>query len=260
MYKKNNDLTQVWTKQLLEELHDKYNRPNFIKEDPIVVPHSFSLKEDIEISGFLTAILAWGQRGQIIKNANYLMNLMDNAPADFVKTSSQKEQERLQKFYYRTFKGVDARFFIYSLKDIYINRGGLEKVFTTPYQKTNNLINAIINLYNIFSSIPHQKRSMKHIANVSKGSSAKRINMFLRWMVRKDSRGVDFGLWNDIPSSALYIPLDIHSGRTARELNLLKRKQNDWKSVDELTQALRNYDSLDPVKYDFALFGAGIHE
>lgn len=247
-------------KEILETLFDKYNRISFIESDPISIPHQFSLKEDIEISGFLSASLAWGQRNQIIKNGKYLLSLMDNAPYDFVVNSGSNDLAVLDRFYYRTFKSEDTVFFIQALKFIYLNCGGLEKLFTDSFKNSFDIKPGLVRLYHVFSKIPHKNRSMKHIANVEKGSSAKRLNMFLRWMVREDNRGVDFGIWHGIPSSALYIPLDIHSGNTARELKILWRKQNDWKSVLELTQALRNFDPEDPVKYDFALFGAGVDQ
>lgn len=245
-------------KEILEELHDRFNRTHFIECDPISIPHRFSKKEDVEISGFLSAILAWGQRSQIILKASQLMELMENSPADFVRNSSEEELSKLNTFYYRTFQGVDALFFIRVLKYIYNDMGGLESVFSSQFVKFGNVESGLQKLHQIFESIEHEQRSMKHIANIAKGSSAKRLNMFLRWMVRKDNRGVDFGIWNSIPMSKLFLPLDVHSGRTARELNLLKRKQNDWNSVVEVTNALKELDAEDPVKYDFALFGAGI--
>ncbi len=247
-------------KGLLEELHDRFNRVDFIENDPISIPHSFTKKEDIEIAGYLSAILAWGKRSQIILKANSLMELMDNAPHDFVINANNKELTRLNSFYYRTFQAVDAHFFIVALKHIYKECGGLETLFTSEYQKTKGIESGLKRLFSVFEGLPHEQRSMKHIANISKGSSAKRLNMFLRWMVRKDNRGVDFGLWDSIPMSALYLPLDVHTGRTARELKLLLRKQNDWKSVEEVTFKLRTFSPMDPVKYDFALFGAGIEK
>lgn len=245
-------------KEILEELHNRFNRSGFIENDPISIPHRFSNKEDIEIAGFLSAVLAWGQRSQIIRKANQLMEIMDNSPADFIRNSSGEDQTRLKAFYYRTFQAVDALFFIKVLKYIYNEIGGLETVFSVEYAKYGNIVSGLKKLHQIFDSIEHEQRSMKHIANVTKGSSAKRLNMYLRWMVRNDDRGVDFGIWNSIPMSKLFLPLDVHTGRSARELNLLKRKQNDWKSVVELTSTLKEFDSEDPVKYDFALFGAGV--
>ncbi len=244
-------------KELLELLHDRYNCAAFIDEDPISVPHSFSKKEDIEIAGFFSATLAWGQRSQIVKNARLLMNLMDGAPAEFVCGASEEELKRIDRFYYRTFKATDLRFFIRTLRLIYF-QGGLERIFSEAYQKQHTLEAGLIALHQFFCCTTHEARSMKHLANVGEGSSAKRLNMFLRWMIRHDKRGVDFGLWKTIPASALYLPLDVHSGRTARELLLLNRKQNDWKAVVELTENLRQFDANDPARYDFALFGAGV--
>jgi uncharacterized protein (TIGR02757 family) len=245
-------------KKLLDELLDKYNRKSFILDDPIAIPHRFTKKEDREIAGFLCATIAWGQRAQIVKNGFELMDMMDNAPFDFVLNSGEKELVQVNRFYYRTFKYVDLEFFIRVLRHIYNNLCGLEGVFSTAYKQEHSIVSGLIGLYKVFGQIKHEKRSMKHLANVQNGASAKRLNMFLRWMIRKDNRGVDFGLWRDIPPSALFIPLDVHSGRSARDLGLLSRKQNDWKAVVELTEALRGIDPVDPVKYDFALFGVGV--
>ena len=253
------DLKQSELKELLEELHDKYNRIDFIAMDPISIPHSFTRKEDIEIAGFFAATLAWGQRSQIIKNAKFLMELMEYSPYEFVSHASKNDLKRLDKFYYRTFKSVDALFFVSATREIY-KQGGLENIFSTAYREKGSLRAGLLNLYEVFSSVQHEERSMKHIANVQKGSSAKRLNMFLRWMVRSDNRGVDFGLWKGVPASALYIPIDVHSGRIARELNLLSRKQNDWKAVVELTESLKVINPEDPIKYDFALFGFGVNQ
>lgn len=247
-------------KEILEELHDRFNRKGFIENDPISIPHRFSLKEDIEVAGFLSATLAWGQRSQIVLKANKLMELMENTPFDFVVNAGEKELMGLDKFYYRTFQSADAKFFISTLQIIYKEYEGLEHLFSDAYQKEGNVDSGLKRLFTIFEKTPHEKRSIKHIASIAKGSSAKRLNMFLRWMVRKDKRGVDFGLWNNIPMSALYLPLDVHTGRTARELKLLTRRQNDWKSVVEVTNNLREMDPDDPIKYDFALFGAGIEK
>lgn len=243
--------------QLLDELYTRYNSPAFIEKDPISIPHAFEMKEDVEIAGFFAATLAWGKRDQIIKKANVLMELMDNEPFNFVSTASEEELSRLSSFYYRTFQSVDALFFVKVLRKVY-DEGGLEQFVTQRYKETGCVKECLMALHAKFLSVPHQIRSMKHVANVAKGSSAKRLNMFLRWMVRKDTCGVDFGIWNDIPSAALYIPLDVHSGNSARALGLLSRKQNDWKAVAELTNNLKEFDAEDPVKYDFALFGAGI--
>jgi uncharacterized protein (TIGR02757 family) len=240
----------------LETAYDKYNRPEFITSDPISVPHLFTKKEDIEISAFLAATIAWGQRTTIINNAKKMVETMDLSPYDFVMQASDKELQRLQNFKHRTFNAVDLEFFIYSLRNMYAQHGGMEKVFS----KKENIKDALVHFNNVFFSIPHPKRTEKHVSNPAAGSASKRLNMFLRWMVRNDKRGVDFGIWKSISPSLLYCPLDVHSGNVARKLKLLKRKQNDWQSSEELTKALRKFDSKDPVKYDFALFGLGVFE
>lgn len=242
-------------KEILEEKFNAYNCLDFISTDPISIPHQFTKKEDIEISGFLAAIISWGQRPIIIRNAIKLIGLMDNSPFDFVMNHTDSDLKPFEKFTHRTFNGKDCCYFIQSLKNIYLNHDGLENIF-----KKSTIYEGIINLNKAFFELPYEIRTKKHIANPEKGASAKRINMFLRWMIRKDSRGVDFGIWNSIKPSQLYCPLDIHSGNAARQLGILKRKQNDWKAVEELTGGLKKFDYNDPVKYDFALFGMGIFE
>jgi uncharacterized protein (TIGR02757 family) len=251
------NLTEV--RDILNELHDRYNNHGFIAFDPVSIPHKFSRKEDIEVSAFLTATIAWGQRSQILKNALWLMELMDNAPYDFIMNADTNALKRLKKFYYRTFQSSDLYLFVEVLQSLYKEKG-LEGVFLSAYKEHGSIKAGLESLYEKFLQTPHQSRSMKHIANVAKGSSAKRLNMFLRWMIRSDKHGVDFGLWNEIPSSALYIPLDVHSGRIARELKILDRKQNDWKAVEELTINLRLVDPDDPVRFDYALFGFGVNQ
>ena len=237
--------------------YDRYNRETFITDDPISVPHSFTTKEDIEISAFLTATISWGQRATIIKNAKKLVELMGNSPHQFILSDFEEQLPQFELFKHRTFNFQDLEFFFRSLRIIYRNHGGLENVF----QLNKNDVKASLEYFNtLFLSVEHDKRSEKHIANPLKGSAAKRLNMFLRWMVRNDNRGVDFGIWDSIPSSALMIPLDVHSGNVARKLGLLKRKQNDWLAVEELTDSLRKFDPYDPVKYDYALFGLGVYE
>ncbi len=242
---------------LLEEKYDQYNRKSFIESDPISIPHLFSTKEDIEISGFLTATISWGQRVTIIKNANQLMQLMDFAPYDFVLNHNNKELNRLLSFKHRTFNVVDLFFFITSLKNIYLNHEGLESVFSA---NQNDMQKSIHHFRTVFFEIEHPTRTTKHVSDSNNNSSAKRINMFLRWMVRNDNRGVDFGIWNTIKPSALMCPLDVHSGNVARKIGLLNRTQNDWKAVEELTHTLRKIDKLDPIKYDFSLFGLGVFD
>lgn len=243
-------------KDFLETKYNKFANPDFISSDPIQIPHLYNKKEDVEISGFITATIAWGQRVSIIKNAQSFMNLMDNSPYDFVLNHSKRDLARFEKSVHRTFNNIDLVFFIESLKNIYLNYGGLEKVFSAK----TDVYESLAGFYSIFFSIPHLPRTHRHLANVESGSAAKRLNMYLRWMVRDDNRGVDFGIWKEISTAQLYIPLDLHSGRIARMLGMLSRNQNDWKSVCELTQKLREFDPVDPVKYDFALFGVGVNE
>ncbi len=257
-------ISKFEVKDFLDEKLDKYNRLNFIESDPISIPHQFSKKEDIEIAAFLSATIAWGQRITIIKNANKLMNLMDNTPHDFIIHANPRELACFDNFVHRTFNSEDIKFFIKSLQNIYINHGGLEKVFINGVLKKdiNKCEKAITNFRNVFFSISHPGRTTKHVSNPSENSSSKRLCMFLRWMVRNDKRKVDFGIWvnNNFNSSDLMCPLDIHSGNVARKLELLNRTQNDWKAVTELTDTLKQLDATDPVKYDFALFGLGVFE
>ena len=247
-------------KELLDKKVEFYNTPDFIAPDPISIPHLFTVKEDIEIAGFLSATIAWGNRVSIVRNGRRLMEMMDNSPHEFVISASPKELMRLNRFVHRTFNDTDCLFFIESLRNIYLNHNGLEAVFSAGITGGNtDAYDAILSFRKTFLSIPHLTRSEKHVANPEKGSTAKRINMFLRWMVRKDNKGVDFGIWEKIKPAQLYCPLDVHSGRVAREYGLLARPQNDWKAVRELTTSLRILDPADPVKYDFALFGTGVN-
>ena len=242
---------------LLEDKHDKFNRVSFVESDPISIPHLFSKKEDIEIAGFLAATISWGQRVTIIKNANKLVELMDLTPFDFVMNHSENDLKRLENFKHRTFNTIDVSFFITSLKNIYLNNGGLEEVFSkypTDMQKS------IHHFREVFFEINHPERTKKHVSDSMNNSAAKRINMYLRWMVRNDNRGVDFGLWKKIEPKYLMCPLDVHSGNVARKLGLLSRTQNDWKATLELTESLRKFDKKDPIKYDFSLFGLGVFE
>jgi uncharacterized protein (TIGR02757 family) len=245
---------------LLDSKVNLYNKPSFIESDPISIPHQYTLKEDIEISGFLTAVIAWGRRSAIISKANLWMELMDGKPYDFIMNASDTDMKRFEKFVYRTFNSDDCLFIMTSLMDVYRNKGGLETIITDNFKYHGNIKDAISGMRGSLMETAHLKRSEKHIANPTSGSAAKRINMFLRWMVRDDKCGVDFGLWKNIPMSALMCPLDVHSGNVARRLGMLDRKQNDWKSVDVLTSQLRKFDPNDPVKYDFALFGMGVFE
>jgi uncharacterized protein (TIGR02757 family) len=254
-------MTQLELKEFLDEKVDQYNRLDFIESDPISIPHQFSQKEDIEIIGFLVATIAWGKRVSIIKNGNQMINLLGNSPFDFVMNHSESDLNRLNDFKHRTFNGEDFKYFIRSLKNIYKNHSGLEAVFNVP-NEAKTMLDGIENFRNVFFEIAKEenKRTFKHVSSPLKGSAAKRINMYLRWMVRQDRRGVDFGIWNSISPSVLSCPLDVHSGNVARQLGILNRKQNDWKALTELDLVLRRIDEIDPVKYDFALFGLGVFE
>ncbi len=252
-------MTKAELKEFLDAKVEQYNHPSFLESDPLQIPHRYSKREDIEISAFLTATIAWGNRKSIINNANRMMQLMDNAPHDFVLSHKESDLERFSGFVHRTFNQTDLCFFIKSLKNMYRMYDGLENVFADGISK-NSMQPAISNFKQTFFEMPHQIRTTKHVSDPSKGSAAKRINMFLRWMVRDNSTGVDLGLWKSIPSSVLSCPLDVHSGNVARKLKLLKRKQNDAKALAELDKSLRNLDPHDPVKYDFALFGLGVFE
>lgn len=245
-------------KSFLDAKVDEYNVPAYIETDPIQVPHQFIQHENIEISAFLTATIAWGQRKSIINNAKKMMQLMDDNPYDFVLNANKKEITRLGNFKHRTFNGTDLKFFVLSLRNIYQNHGGLKSIFEKSVQE-KDVKYALANFRKIFLEFDHEKRSEKHISNITGNASCKRLNMYLRWMVRKDNRGVDFGFW-DIPMSKLYIPLDVHCGNVARKLGILQRKQNDWKAVEELNDVLCKFDPDDPVKYDYALFGLGVFE
>lgn len=247
-------------RQLLEEKQRMYNRREFIRSDPIQVPHQFQKKENIEIAAFLTATIAWGRRDTIIKSALELMSRMDNNPYEFIINLKKDDLKVFNGFRHRTFNEQDCHFFICSLHDIYKNRGGMYPVFLDGYRENRSIKHSLQRFRDIFFKTRHSSRSEKHLANPIAGSAAKRLNMFLRWMVRSDDAGVDFGIWDRISPADLYIPLDVHTGNVARKLGLLKRKQNDWEAVEEITAVLREFDPLDPVKYDYALFGLGIFE
>ena len=245
---------------LLNEKAALYNQHSFIETDPIQIPKKFSQKENIEISAFLTATIAWGQRTTIINNANKLMTLMAWDPYNFVLNFSDNDLYVLDEFKHRTFNGDDAKFFVRSLKNIYLNHGGLETLFQLGYDRDGSIKSALEYFYKVFFEVEGLKRSRKHVSNVATGSASKRLNMFLRWMVRRDTKGVDFGIWKNIPKRSLMLPLDVHTGNISRKLGLLTRKQNDWKAVEEITAQLRLLDPNDPIKYDFALFGLGAFE
>lgn len=246
-------------KAFLDEKVEKFYHPEFIETDPIQVPHRFSKKEDIEIAGFLTATISWGNRPAIIKNATRMMKLLDNEPFEFIINSSKSETDQLQSFVHRTFNGNDLVYFVRSLQNIYRNYGGLQQVFESGYKSACSVYGALQYFHQTFFE-PDGERTQKHVSNVGKGASAKRLNMFLRWMCRNDKVGVDFGLWKGIPASKLMLPLDLHTGNVGRKLGLLQRRSNDWKAVEEITANLCAFDPFDPIKYDFALFGLGVFE
>lgn len=246
-------------KNFLDQKVSEYNNPEFIETDPVSIPHRFIKKEDIEIAGFLSATIAWGNRKSILNNAANLMDLLWNSPHDFILNHTDKDLLKLENFVHRTFNGADLQYFVVSLKNIYNNHGGLENVFAR-YAEPDNLQLSIHQFKKVFFELQHLPRTEKHVSDPLKNSAAKRINMYLRWMVRKDNCGVDFGIWQKLHPSQLSCPLDVHSGNTARKLGLLKRKQNDAKALKELDESLRKLDKDDPVKYDFALFGLGVFE
>ena len=246
-------------KNFLDEKVARYNSTFFIEKDPISIPHRFSKKQDIEIAGFLSATIAWGQRLVILRNAAELLRRMDNDPYRFILGYTPKDLQAFGNFIHRTFNGIDCMYFLQALRSIYREHESLENFLTSVTNPDADVKGIIIAWRNAFFGKKHQPRTQKHFADPEKGSAAKRINMFLRWMIRKDMSGVDFGLW-DLPPSLLVCPLDVHSGRVARKLGLLTRKQDDWDSAIELTTRLRRFDPKDPVKYDFALFGLGAYE
>ena len=246
--------TNTHLKALLDEAYDRYARPAFIADDPIQVPRSFPARADAEVIGFLTATIAWGQRKTIIANAWKLARLMDESPHAFVMNADATDLKHLGRFVHRTFNGIDLVYFVRGLRHLYTVHGGLESAFL-PEQSQALGISAFKQR---FFEPAHQARTRKHVADPARGSNAKRINMYLRWMVRPNDRGVDLGLWKKMTPAQLMVPLDVHTGRVARELGLLQRKQDDWKAVEELTAALRAFDAQDPVKYDIALFGMGV--
>lgn len=250
------DITEI--KSFLDEKVLQYNEPTFIESDPISLPKLFSKKEDIEIAGFIAATISWGQRKAIIKAGHNILSWMNHEPYEFVMNGDMDSLPDVSV--YRTFNGVDLRYFILALRNVYRNHGGLEKVFTDGYKVNKNLKESIAHFRETFTSFQEPGRSAKHIANVMKGSSSKRICMYLRWMVRADNMKVDFGLWKNINSADLMLPLDVHTGNVGRKLGILTRRQSDWKAVEEITANLRKCDSSDPIKYDYALFGLGVFE
>ncbi len=245
-------------KNLLDSKVEKYNNPGFIDLDPVGIPHRFTKKEDIEITAFWTSILAWGQRVTIINKANQLFELMDGAPHDFIVNHEESDRKRFADFKHRTFNFTDTIYFLEFLQNHYRKFDSLEDAFLIE-GKFTDVETSLIHFREYFFDHPYApQRTTKHIASPARKSTCKRLNMFLRWMVRKDDKGVDFGLWDRIHTSALMMPLDVHVERVSRHIGILKRKQRDWQTVVELTESLRQFDPEDPVKYDFALFGMGV--
>lgn len=245
-------------RELLERLHDRYNNESFIEADPISVPHSFTSTVDREIAGFLAATIAWGNRRAIVQSAHRMMRYMDNAPEDFVRNATEADMEYLRSYVHRTFNGVDFQDFVRGLRHIITEWGSVGNYFETRYEEHGDLRSVFSDFRRDFFAVEHDTHCEKHLSSIDKGAACKRLCMYLRWFVRHDERGVDFGLWRRIPMSALYMPLDIHTGRMGRNLGLLNRKQSDWKAVEELTASLRELSAEDPVRYDYSLFGFGI--
>ncbi|HYG52021.1 MAG TPA: TIGR02757 family protein [Flavobacteriales bacterium] len=243
-------------KELLEEKTAQYNNRSFIPDDPICVPHQFTKKQDIEIAGFFAAIIAWGNRKSIVKNASRLVEMMDNSPHEFIVSGSAQDIKRLSTFVHRTFNGQDMMEYARALRRMYAKHDSLEQFFVNDSAG----LDRISVFRREFVKGMKTEHAMRHISNPETGSAAKRLNMYLRWMVRQDKAGVDFGIWKNILPATLRLPLDVHTGNTARKLGLLNRKQDDAKAVAEITNVLRNFDPKDPVKYDFALFGLGVFE
>jgi len=250
-------------KSFLDAKVSQYNRPDFIPNDPVSIPHLFTQKQDIEIMGLWAAVLAWGQRVTIINKCHELIKLMDGTPYDFVMNHEETDLKKLLKFKHRTFNDIDTLYFISFFRQHYQSYSSLESAFIPPKNITDeNVVEHSLNYFrSYFFSLPDfPHRTKKHISSPSQKSTCKRLNMFLRWMVRKDSCGVDFGIWNQLKPADLICPCDLHVDRVARKLNLITRKQTDWQTAIELTERLREFDPMDPVKYDFALFGLGIDE
>jgi len=249
-------------KDFLDSKVDKYNQPGFIENDPISIPHRFEKKQDIEISAFFAAILAWGNRKTIINKCLELFELMDNDPHEFIINHTEEDLKRFLSFKHRTFNPTDTLYFIYFLRYFYQNHHSLEKAFTKNFSgRSVNIEEGLKNFQELFFSLQDApKRTRKHIATPASRSACKRLNMFLRWMVRDDLCGVDFGIWKKIKPSQLVSPCDVHVNRVARQLGLITREQTDWLTALELTENLKDFDTRDPVKYDFALFGLGVEE
>ena len=244
--------------ELLETLHDKFNNESFIDADPISVPHSFTDAGDIEISGLLASTIAWGNRRAIVQSAHRMMRYMDNSPEDFVRNASDGELRHLQSYVHRTFNGQDFTDFVLCMRHIITRWGGIGEFFEQNYEATQDMAQVLSLFRKEFFSCDHDTHCEKHLSSIDKGAACKRLNMYFRWFVRRDERGVDFGEWRKVPMSALYLPLDVHVGNMGRALGLLTRKQSDWKATEEITRSLREFNADDPVRYDYSLFGAGI--
>ncbi|WP_114781272.1 TIGR02757 family protein [Botryobacter ruber] len=253
--------TYASIKALLDDRAERYNQPDFIPNDPVSIPHRFSKKQDIEIIGFFAAILAWGQRRTIINNCLKLMDLMDNAPHDFVLHHQEQDLKRFLGFKHRTFNDTDLLYLLHFFRQYYQQHDSLETAFTGEQNELKTQKERLEYFHElVFSLEEAPQRTRKHIATPARKSACKRLNMYLRWMVRKDNAGVDFGIWHHMQPSELICPCDVHVERVARKLGLITRPQLDWQTAEELTAHLRTFDPQDPVKYDFALFGLGIEE
>ena len=252
-------MTLLELKEFLDEKAEFYQQKEFIQTDPIIIPHEYDNKLDIEISGFLISIISWGNRKSIINSGHKIITFLESSPYDFIINHSDQDLKRIKGNIHRTFNSEDLIYFIKSLKNIYINYNGLEDIMSNN-NNGDNLQERISNFKKIFFELNHPKRTKKHLPDPLNGSAAKRFNMFLRWMVRSNNKGIDFGIWKSISTSQLSCPLDVHSGNTARKLGLLNRNQNDSLAVNELDLKLREMDKKDPVKYDFALFGLSVNE
>jgi len=246
----------------LEELVQRFEQPSFIDVDPIAVAHQFSRKQDVEIAGFLTASFAWGQRPTILAKARPFLKLMGDSPYEFIVNHEEKDRAAFEGFVHRTFQPLDALYFLDRLQRHYQQFNSLETLFTNGMKPSDDDVGgALLHFHDHFFDVEYApQRTRKHVATPARKSSCKRLNMFLRWMVRSSEKGVDFGLWNSIRPSQLLLPLDVHVQRVGTRLGLLTRKQADWKAVQEITAAVRTFDASDPAKYDFALFGLGVLE
>ncbi len=248
-------------KAFLDAKVEEYNRPAFIANDPITIPHQYIKKQDIEIAGFMAAVFAWGQRKTIINKCQEFLDFMGNAPHDFVLNYQETELKPFLDFKHRTFNSTDALYFLHFFRWFYERHESLEEAFSKGLEQSASMETRLTHFFQLFFSLPnHPSRTYKHIPNPARKSACKRINMFLRWMVRQDDKGVDFGIWKNVTPSQLICPCDLHVDRVARKLGLIKRKQTDWQTAMELTENLRTLNADDPVKYDFALFGLGVEE